>query len=513
MRGLPQLLTEHVRRLSPAARLNRAMLLLLAAAMVWIATAQSPVRLDKDEGVNLMKARLVADGYRLYDPIWSDQPPLLTYLLAGLERVNGPSLVAARALMLAFGVLLLWSVGRLTCELAGEPAGWLAVLLLIGTRKFARLGASIMIGMPALAVGVTAVLLLHSAMRRRSIVLAAAAGATFAASMQIKLNTFIILPAVAVALATWPVGTEAERRTEVRRRHLAAAFIGGLGVVLTAIPWASGAMSLDQVLAPHLGNSLSYGGRLIAAARAIAGHLGEDGPFVVIGLAGLVYGIRLRQPAARFGGVWLISSLVTLLHASPVQSHHRIMLTTPLAIAGAAGLVDLVRSLRATGRGRAAYGATVPVGLVLALGVVRVGWFAIDMYNWRAVADMDPQVIAMLRSRGDQTRWVFTDHPLIVWEAGLRTPPEIAVLTAKRVSRSLAASELIRVLDRYAPEQAVLDRFDFPPEVDDYIARHYRRVLQTPTMELLVRADLSSTTQPTPRPTAHVPAADDDDEN
>jgi len=31
--------------------------------------------LNKDEGFNWTKARLVADGYSLYAEIWSDQPP------------------------------------------------------------------------------------------------------------------------------------------------------------------------------------------------------------------------------------------------------------------------------------------------------------------------------------------------------------------------------------------------------------------------------------------------------
>jgi hypothetical protein len=39
-----------------------------------------------DEGVNLMKAALVANGYHLYNQIWNDQPPVLTLILAAAHR-------------------------------------------------------------------------------------------------------------------------------------------------------------------------------------------------------------------------------------------------------------------------------------------------------------------------------------------------------------------------------------------------------------------------------------------
>jgi hypothetical protein len=40
-----------------------------------------------DEGGNLMKAVLVAKGFHLYSEIWSDQPPILTFLLVPAEIV------------------------------------------------------------------------------------------------------------------------------------------------------------------------------------------------------------------------------------------------------------------------------------------------------------------------------------------------------------------------------------------------------------------------------------------
>jgi hypothetical protein len=53
-------------------------------------------QLNKDEGYNWAKARLVADGHELYDEIWSDQPPGLTWLLVGWSRLAGRGVPEAR---------------------------------------------------------------------------------------------------------------------------------------------------------------------------------------------------------------------------------------------------------------------------------------------------------------------------------------------------------------------------------------------------------------------------------
>ena len=58
--------------------------------------------MDSDEGINLMKAQMLLRGYSLYSEIWSDQPPLLTYLLAGLFSLLGARENAGRILVLIF---------------------------------------------------------------------------------------------------------------------------------------------------------------------------------------------------------------------------------------------------------------------------------------------------------------------------------------------------------------------------------------------------------------------------
>ena len=111
---------------------------------------------DTDEGINLMKAALVAEGYSLYDEIWSDQPPVLTYVLALVHVVSDGSVAAARTLILASSSLLIWSLFRIIFRTEGRGAAWLAVSVLAASFVFQLLSVSVMVGLPAIALAVAA---------------------------------------------------------------------------------------------------------------------------------------------------------------------------------------------------------------------------------------------------------------------------------------------------------------------------------------------------------------------
>ena len=99
------------RHLAPGRRRRRKQTPLLFALVLWIiAPWRSGYQLGPDEGLNLMKAALVVEGFSLYSEIWSDQPPLLTYILTAVHRAAPFSVEAARAVILGFSGLLLVSL-------------------------------------------------------------------------------------------------------------------------------------------------------------------------------------------------------------------------------------------------------------------------------------------------------------------------------------------------------------------------------------------------------------------
>src|SRR5262249_27021474 len=155
---------------------------------------------DPDEGNNLMKARLVADGYRLHTQIWSDQPPGFTFMLAGWLGLTGWSVEQARLLVLLCSAVLMW--GRAdSARPPGGPADALgAAALLAGSFGYLRLSTSVMLGVPSLMFGMLSVCLALRYRRRPRLAWLAGSAICMALALLVKLWTATLIPVVLLVL-------------------------------------------------------------------------------------------------------------------------------------------------------------------------------------------------------------------------------------------------------------------------------------------------------------------------
>ena len=152
-----------------------------------------------DEGINLMKGSLVANGFSLYSEIWSDQPPILTFILAASEWLLPSNVAAARTIMLAFSGLLIWSMFRIVFRLEGRMCAWLAVAVLAACASFQALSVKVMVGLPAIALAVAALdQVLLGAQDQKAWRYWLASG-LYAVSLQTKLLTLTLLPVLILA--------------------------------------------------------------------------------------------------------------------------------------------------------------------------------------------------------------------------------------------------------------------------------------------------------------------------
>ena len=118
------------------------------------------LQFDPDEGIELAKATLYSQGYQLYDPIWNDQPPLLTLFLAGWLKLFGSQIVAARLLILGFATVLVGSFFNTLVLIVGLWPALLGTVGLCLTLDFLRLSVSVMQGLPAIALVMLSIYLL-----------------------------------------------------------------------------------------------------------------------------------------------------------------------------------------------------------------------------------------------------------------------------------------------------------------------------------------------------------------
>lgn len=467
------------------------MWLLLTQVAIW--TMPTTARLDRDEGYNLIKASLVSRGYQLYSDVWSDQPPLFTYMMAATDRWVGSLDDADRALISIHSTILISAVGYVAMRLGGyASAGVLAVLLTLSGRQMGKLSMAVMIGLPAVAWAMVAVaLVLYGTGRRRSWIAMSTAGAIFAGAVLIKMFALILLP-FAVAACIWAVRRKPpEYQTSVVRALVPALFmfLGTFTVVLWGFgPWREPSWQA-QLVDVHTAKLHGHN-----ALRSIAARLGEDTPLLVAAIALLLMGGRDAWSRCWPAWVWFATSLLALSKANPVWGHHRIMLVVPLAISAGVCSVRLlerlsVRPWQLPIPRPAATVAAVALVVALVSGVVQRS-IDLTVSGRTGSEQLDPDVLAELRRFAAPDDILMTDDPHFAIAAGLLVPPDLAVWSYKRQEQGQVTRDLLlKIRDRDRPRAILLTRKPLPHGWEDKLTEGYELALRKAHRRLYRRVD------------------------
>ena len=101
----------------------------------------------------------------------------------------------------------------------------------------------------------------------------------------------------------------------------------------------------------------------------------------------------------------------------------------------------------------------------------------------------EERFIYIMENRAQKTRWVVTDMPMYAYLVGLPVPPNIAVISAKRVETGLITDkDMLETVREYKPEQVLLGRFQFPI-LESYLDEHYRIIHDTANIKLYILND------------------------
>jgi hypothetical protein len=497
--------------------------LVFLAVMVWLAPISYPAEFDTDEGVNLMKALLVDRGHRLYTEIWSDQPPVLTLLLAETIRAFGASVTAARALVLLFSALLIWAFSQALRMSTSRAAALLGVLLLLSSAWYVRLSIAVMVGLPALALAMLSTyffllsyrsrgrdapgqgtppaplsrtpdrstaqpdekspamqsprrkcLSSHSGTRSAFL---AVSGVTLALAMQTKLLAGMLAP-VLLAYALFVANTDSGQPGNGRRRLVdAVVWSAALLVSFVLVGFLFRSLDLSQLVQPHLGpgiRSAFAGDNLIVVKDLLVRQIG----LLPFASAGVIWSLRERRRIVWLPLGWSLMALAFLLYERPLWYHHITVITVPLAWLAALGADVWIRTLwkrnpyrtspagpQAQGVGGVLRWSAIALTGMVCLYLVFFGPFTLRP---RVLGELfgltppyDEEVAAFMRQGyAGQPGWVFTDRPIYAFRAGLPVPPPITVLTVKRMrSSGVSDQEMAGALQSYRPEVVVLERF------------------------------------------------------
>ncbi len=235
------------------------------------------------------------------------------------------------------------------------------------------------------------------------------------------------------------------------------------------------------------------------------------------GLAGLWLFLGLvdrRRWAAVFPTVFFATAFLAHAWHRPWWDYYYLHLSIPMAWLGALGVqwtgetltvpssefrVSSLESASLRRRLREFWPGWKPAGLIAAFSFCLAG-FLVELperYERETAflrakpSPTEVKVLAELKERRADTRWLYTDRPIWCAHANLLIPPELAVLSLKRIAAGdITHAEFLRLLYHYRPEQILLQRRHFEDEkFHEFLRAFYEVVIEEGNLKYLVRRD------------------------
>lgn len=456
-----------------------------------------------DEGLNLMKAMLLRQGYSLYGEIWSDQPPLLTYLTLLVFRFWGYEAAPVRLVVLFTSSILLWAAFEYMRLVWGIVPALIGVILITLLPKYLILSVSVMEGLPAISFAMLALLALacwHKQHRYLFLILSAIA---LSLSVLIKLFTGLLAPIFVAGILI--DGLDNFRIMRSWRSLLLPPAIwilvfvlltAGLGLALT------GMENLPQLLETHLDAS---GSEVFDQAIYTINHFLRPVWYILfLALVGTLITFRSRLWLGLYPLAWMVTAYVSLYFHRPVWVHHQLLVTIPAAMLASIAIYEALGWVIDILRPHLQWTTNMAIRIAALVGLIMVV-FTIRPLEPYSLLNPDTPVATDSLELGEdtekflnrmiryapQSKWVVTDLPMYAFQTGLPVPPNLAVFSLKRfASGNLTEDDIVQTIQEYRPEQILLGRQEYPI-IKKFLMERYTMIFTKGMVELYLRNDIA----------------------
>ncbi len=493
---------EGTREERPAACHRRRILELFAhvgvpvgfALLIWITIPfMSFYEVDPDEGNNVIKALLLAEGHPLYTETWSDQAPLFTYALEWWFDVFGYTTNAARVLVLVCASVLLWAAYQTLRIAWGHYHAIAGTVLIVLIPYFAALSVSIMLGLPALmwaTVALLTVSLWHRQGKTHWLVLSAVA---LSLSVLTKLFTGFLAPVFGLGILVHTWVRDRGQPRPVRRLIPAAVWSGTFMVVTGIVTLAIVSPSeVSQLIEPHVAARQVYAAsenpQTITWRLTGEGHPGGCEDIIILAVIGTALAALRRESTAWYPAAWALLAYLLLRDHAPIWYHHVLLVMVPCAILGGIAVGELIPKSRKvlrlprtpvdvarTGLRLCGFAAAVAVIAFMPSKLVK----SYELGNMIELAPRDRYLTAVMKEYAPKSEWVFADRQIYAFNIHRPVPPNLSVTSLKRMRAGLLTlDDILTTFDEYEPEQIVFCGYRMPmrPLMARYLKQHYTTI-------------------------------------
>lgn len=454
---------------------------------------------DPDEGINLMKAFMLNDGYQLYQEIWNDQPPILTHLLASIFSVFEPKVELARSFILIFSTIILWQTWLVLYLFGGILHACIGILFLLISPNYLKLSISVMVGLPCIALGMGAILSIiwwHSTHKTIWLIISAL---LLSLSILTKLFTFFLAPIIVIGIALDRAENIKKISWQQKLRSLALWIIILFSFSLLILLSLVGIDNIHLLLENHTS------ARNIDAFQdmTLRHSLRNDYRLFLGGFTiwGILIAYQRQQWQIFYFAAWSITAYLLLIDHKPIWYHQVLLLHIPAIIMVGYAMGEIIS--RALPRGlylrpnrriiSLFLGVAIIISSILLVGEqTKTTWRAIKSWQKNCShqtisVSLEAEFLAEIVQFKSQTNWMVTDSPIFAFRAGIPVPPSTAVLSMKQVETgNMSDRQLIDIINQYKPEQVFLKRFSWT-EVTDFIKQNYQLQKQEADFRLYIR--------------------------
>ncbi len=469
---------------------------------------------DTDEGLQLMRAFLLQKGYPLYQSIWSDQPPLYTWLLSFWTEIFEKSLYSGRVLTILFSLLLLWSFRHIISFYFGRLTSIFAMITLLFSKFYLQLSVSVMLAIPSLSLSVCSLyfLIIGLSRNQNKILFLIMSGILLGLATQFKFWVIILLPVSILYLITnGELSLKIFNFTQFSKKLLfMSVWLLGLIGSITLIIALAQSFSFQQLLNPHFDDPV-YENFDIARMLKVNGIIQFDKLIFLFSFLGLFLGLLSGKKAMTkilIPILWLTFDLIAFWNHRPIWNHYYPIFSIPLTWLASYcfwwGWSTLKKNIKFSDLKRlnSSYLLTIPKTTILrctiALAIISLSLYSFrGKFNYFSIissrqinkSQQLEELISAISIYKKETNWIYTDNPILAVHTNLLVPPEVAVVSIKRMGKKgKYEQKLLEALKFYQPEQIV---FMIPfywqirsnNDIMGYINKHYEVVTKNSKVE------------------------------